>query len=77
MQSERIIRIMAGSLVLISLLFGAAASPFYHSAHWLWLATFVGFNLLQSGFTQFCPAETIMWKLGVKKCSNSSGNSDS
>ena len=75
MHSERIIRIMAGSFVLLSLLFGAAGSPLYHSANWLWLAVFMGFNLLQSGFTQLCPAESILWKLGVKKCSNSSSDS--
>ena len=72
MNSERIIRIMAGSFVLLSLLFGAPASPLYHSSYWLWLTVFVGFNLLQSGFTRFCPAEQILWKLGV-----SSGNAQS
>ena len=35
MNSERIIRIMAGSFILISLLLGAAASPLYHSSYWL------------------------------------------
>ncbi len=66
MNSERIIRIMAGSFVLISLLLGAQASPLYHSSYWLWFTVFVGFNLLQSGLTRFCPAELILWKLGVK-----------
>ncbi len=70
MNSERIIRIMAGSFVLLSLLFGAPASPLYHSSYWLWFTAFVGFNLFQSGFTRFCPAETILWKLGVKKASD-------
>lgn len=77
MHSERIIRIMAGSFVLISLLFGAAASPLYHSANWLWLAVFIGFNLLQSAFTGFCPAESIICKLGGKKCSASSSDAAS
>ena len=67
MNSERIIRIMAGSFILLSLLFGASASPLYHSSYWLWFTAFVGFNLFQSGFTRFCPAEAILWKLGVKK----------
>lgn len=70
--SERIIRIMAGSFVLISLLLGAPASPFYHSSYWLWFTVFVGFNLLQSGFTRFCPAELILWKLGVKSAGDPS-----
>lgn len=65
--SERIIRIMAGSFIVLSLLLGAPASPLYHSSYWLWFTAFVGLNLFQSGFTQFCPAEMILWKLGVKK----------
>lgn len=73
MNSERIIRIMAGSFVLISLLLGASASPLYHSSYWLWFAVFVGFNLLQSGFTRFCPAELILWKLGVKSTGDQTG----
>lgn len=73
MNSERIIRIMAGSFILISLLLGAPASPLYHSSYWLWFAVFVGFNLLQSGFTRFCPAELILWKLGVKSAGDQAG----
>ncbi len=67
MNSERIIRIMAGSFILLSLLLGASASPLYHSSYWLWFTAFVGFNLFQSGFTGFCPAEAILLKLGVRK----------
>lgn len=67
MNVERAIRIMAGSFVLISLALGAEASPFFISAHFLWLAVFVGANLFQSGFTRFCPAEMIMLKCGLKK----------
>lgn len=66
MNSERIIRIMAGAFILISLALGAPASPLYHSGYWLWFTAFVGLNLFQSGFTRFCPAELILWKLGVK-----------
>ena len=65
MNRERMIRIMAGSLVLVSVLLGAPDSPLYHSRYWLWLAVFVGINLLQSGFTRFCPAELILGRLGV------------
>ena len=67
MNSERIIRIMAGSFILLSLLLGAPASPLYHSSYWLWFTAFVGLNLFQSGFTRFCPAEMILWKLGIGK----------
>jgi Protein of unknown function (DUF2892) len=73
MNSERIIRIMAGFFILLSLLLGAPASPLYHSSHWLWFTAFVGFNLFQSGFTRFCPAEAILWRLGVRKAGDQVG----
>jgi hypothetical protein len=73
MNSERIIRIMAGAFILVSLLLGAPASPLYHSSYWLWFTAFVGLNLFQSGFTRFCPAEMILWKLGVRKAGDQTG----
>lgn len=66
MTTERMVRIFAGAFVLVSLLLGAPASPLFLSAHWLWLTAFVGANLFQSGFTRFCPLETILQKAGVK-----------
>jgi hypothetical protein len=36
-----------------------------HSPYWLWVTAFAGFNLLQSSFTNFCPLETVLKKLGV------------
>jgi len=68
MTSERIIRSLAGFLLLLSLALGVQASPLYHSVHWLWLTLFVGLNLLQSGFTNFCPPEKILKRFGVKGC---------
>jgi hypothetical protein len=65
MNTERMIRVIAGSFILISLALGVAASPFFVSPYWLWFTAFVGANLLQSGFTRFCPMETILKKLGV------------
>jgi hypothetical protein len=38
----------------------------YHDQRWLWFTGFVGLNLLQSAFTDWCPAMTILRKLGVK-----------
>lgn len=67
MNTERAVRIMAGSFILISLAFGVEGSPLFMSANFLWLTAFVGANLLQSGFTRFCPAETIMEKLGLQR----------
>jgi len=57
---EMIIRRFAGSFILISLLLAH-----YHSIYWLWFTAFVGFNLLQSSFTNLCPLEIILRKLGV------------
>lgn len=66
MTVERMIRIFAGSFVLVSLALGAEASPLFVSKHFLWLTAFVGANLLQSGFTQLCPLESILRRLGVR-----------
>lgn len=67
MTTEKVVRIFAGAVVLISLALGAAASPVFHSAYWLWVTVFVGANLFQSGFTGFCPLEMILKRLGVKE----------
>lgn len=66
MTTERIIRIVAGFFVLLSLALGVEASPLFHSAYWLWFTVFVGANLFQSGFTRFCPLEFMLKKAGVK-----------
>lgn len=66
MKLENIIRALAGTLVLASL-----ALAHYVHPNWIWLTVFVGFNLLQSAFTGFCPAETLLKKLGVGKTSGS------
>ena len=60
MKLENAIRIMAGTMVLISL--GLAH---WVSEWWLLLAVFVGVNLIQSALTGFCPAEIILKKFGV------------
>ncbi len=65
MTTERIVRIVAGFFILLSLSLGAEASPLYHSAYWLWFTAFVGANLLQSGFSRFCPLEILLKKMGV------------
>jgi len=61
------IHVFAGSFILLSLALGAdvAANPLFASRWWLLLAAFVGANLLQFGFTKFCPMELILKKLGV------------
>jgi Inner membrane protein YgaP-like, transmembrane domain len=62
MKMEMIIRRFAGTFVLASLVLAQ-----YHSRYWLWFTAFVGFNLLQSSFTRFCPLELILRALGVGK----------
>lgn len=74
MTIERYIRILAGSFILISLAFGVEASPLFVSKHFLWLTLFVGFNLFQSGFTRFCPAEMIMRKCGLGEAGGAAGH---
>ena len=66
MNTERIVRIVAGLFVLLSLSLGIEASPLFQSQKWLWFNAFVELNLFQSGFTQFCPLEMILKKLGVR-----------
>ncbi|MDP5241345.1 DUF2892 domain-containing protein [Uliginosibacterium sp. 31-16] len=66
MNTERIVRTVAGFFVLISLALGAEASPLFVSKHFLWLTTFTGANLFQSGFTGLCPLVNILHRLGIK-----------
>ena len=64
MKMQLIIRRFAGTFILLSLLLAQ-----YQSPNWLWFTAFVGFNLLQSSFTNFCPLEMVLKKLGVGACS--------
>ena len=58
---NRIIRAVAGSFVLLSLVLSI-----YVNQNWLWFTGFVGANLLQSSITKWCLMEDILTKLGVK-----------
>ncbi len=66
MSSWQIVRLFAGSFILISLALGVPGSPLFVSSWWLALTVFVGANLLQSALTRWCPLEIILRKLGVK-----------
>ena len=57
---NRIVRGVAGSFVLISLLLAI-----YVNINWLWFTAFVGANLLQSSLTHWCLMDKILEKLGV------------
>jgi len=59
MKIESLLRLMAGSLVLLGV-----ALTYFVSAWWLLLPTFVGANLAQSALTGFCPPTLILSKLG-------------
>jgi hypothetical protein len=65
MTTDRIVHVIAGAFVLVSLALGASASPFFVNANWLWFTVFVGANLVQSGFTRFCLLETLLRRAGV------------
>jgi len=74
MTVDKLIHVFAGTFILLSLALGVQASPIFHSNYWLWFTTFVGANLLQSGFTGFCPLGMILAKLGVKEsCATGAG----
>jgi hypothetical protein len=58
---DRVVFAFAGSIILISLLLSQI-----HSGYWLWLAAFVGANMLQASFTGFCPLAIVLKALGFK-----------
>jgi hypothetical protein len=62
MHIDRVLRIIAGFFIVLTLLLAH-----FHSQNWLWFTGFVGLNLFQSGFTNWCPMMTILAKLGVPK----------
>ena len=61
MNLDRTIFAFAGIVILLSVALTRWVSP-----HFIWLTVFVGFNLVQSAFTGFCPAAKIFRKLGVR-----------
>jgi len=66
MTVNRIVRIVAGFFIMLSLALAHFNSQIDLSQmSWLWFTLFVGANLFQSGFTTFCPLDTILKKLGV------------
>lgn len=61
MTLDRAVLAFAGSVLLASLLLTTFVSPYF-----VWLTAFVGFNLIQSAFTGFCPAAIVFRRLGIK-----------
>jgi len=60
MTVERGLRLLAGAFVLISLALG-----YWVSHYWFLFTAFVGLNLFQSGLTDWCPAMSVLRKLGM------------
>ncbi|MFH2218825.1 MAG: DUF2892 domain-containing protein [Pseudomonadota bacterium] len=54
------IHVIAGTFILVSLALGNWVSPY-----WFLFTAFVGANLLQYGFSKFCPMALVLKKLGV------------
>ncbi|MBB3054682.1 YgaP family membrane protein [Mucilaginibacter gotjawali] len=63
---NRIVHAVAGALILASF-----ALAVFVDINWMWLGIFVGANLLQSAFTNFCPLERILIAFGVGGQKNS------
>jgi hypothetical protein len=63
MCNEALIRRFAGTFVLLSLALGFLVHP-----AWFAFTAFVGFNLLQSSFTDFCPLERVLGRLHFPGC---------
>ncbi len=61
MNVERYLRLIAGAIVMATVALGYWVSPY-----WLLFTGFVGLNLFQSAFTNWCPMMTFLRKLGVK-----------
>ena len=60
MTVDSLLRLIAGLFVAASVLLGMYVHPYF-----LWFTLFVGLNLFQSGFTNWCPMMTILKKSGV------------
>jgi len=60
MTVERCLRLIAGLFIAASVLLGMFVRPYF-----LWFAAFVGVNLFQSAFTNWCPMMTVLRKAGV------------
>jgi hypothetical protein len=72
MTTEKLVRIIAGAIILLSLAFGVRPSPLFVSQNVLWIAAFVGASLFQSGFTRFCPLESVLRRLGARSAGTAS-----
>jgi hypothetical protein len=63
MTIERGLRLIAGIVVLLSLLLA-----WFHSSYWMGLTAFAGLNLFQSAFTNWCPMVWLLERIGLQPC---------
>ena len=68
MSIERYLRLIAGAFVMLSVALG-----YYVSPYWFLFTAFVGLNLFQSAFTNWCPMITFLKKLGVESSEKRAG----
>ena len=61
MTLDRSVMVFAGVMTLLSVALTLSVSPLF-----MWFTVFIGFNMIQSSFTGFCPAAIVFRKLGVK-----------
>jgi hypothetical protein len=66
MTSWQVVRLIAGTFILVSLALGVPGSPAFVSQWWLAFTAFVGANLMQSALTKWCLMESILRKLGIE-----------
>ena len=66
MTSWQVVRLIAGSFILISLALGTPGSPIFVSQWWLAFTAFVGANLAHSALTKWCLMESILRKFGIQ-----------
>ncbi|MGD9889357.1 MAG: DUF2892 domain-containing protein [Halothiobacillaceae bacterium] len=68
MTTDRIVRIVAGLMLMLTLaLAHFTGQADMSQVSWLWLTAFISLNLFQSGFTNLCPLEMILVKMGVRR----------
>lgn len=68
MSLERYLRLIAGIFVFASVLLGWLVSPWFYA-----FTAFVGLNLIQSAFTNWCPMISLLRSFGVKSCESGAG----
>ena len=68
MTVERLVRIIAGSFIMLSLALAHFSGTIVMTRiSWLWFTAFVGANLFQSGITRFCPMDIMLKKAGFQQ----------